>query len=252
MSNPLAIVLHALGQATAPGTGPTVDTLPVAGAPREVARLKLEVQSVAVGTTNLALFVETSDDQSIWRLVGSATIVPAQANSTSDLLVEGLRRYVRARWTLAGSSPAVTWGLSGNAEVVYCLPADITRYAVPERSIAEIDAASRIDACIAASSEADGYFGGAYDLPLLAWDDATRQVVARVAANTLFAKRGVDPNGADAGVLLGYDRSISWLKRIEDGHLKPPGIIDSTPDTFEAGAVVASTKSRGWKGGGAF
>jgi phage gp36-like protein len=234
MANTLA--LHVSGVESASGTGASTDI----GALRTVARLLLDV-TVLVGSCKVE--IQDSLTGVDWKTAKSFETI--SAIGAREMLVVGLRRYVRAKWTLTGDGAAATFALSGTARDTYCTPADLGRV-VKSSAIEETSLDARWLACIVGSDEADGYFASGYTLPLLAWDDATRLHVARIAVAELFSQRGVDPQGPDANVLLERDRAIKWLGRIAAGQLQPPGIVDSTTESFEGGSVVVSATPRGW------
>ncbi len=248
MANPVAVSLHALGATTASGTGATVDLLEDSegeGAARKALKLTLDVRA-ATGTNRvLKVEVETSPDQAAWTVLHTVNALHQAA--VLELVIGGAQRYIRAKHTVAGSTPSFTWSLLGHAHVVYCEPADIVSDAVPEAALSGLGIDERWKACLAVSDEADGYVGGAYTLPLLAWGGDLRSKCAEMAAARLFRKRGCDPMGPDKIVFDTEATARTWLNRLANGNLSPPGIVDSTEDVFEGGSVVVSSGSpRGW------
>jgi hypothetical protein len=93
---------------------------------------------------------------------------------------------------------------------------------------------------------AEGYVSSAYEMPITAWGEDLRSATARIAGATLFRVRGADPQGPDAIVFDGESKAIKWLDRIANGRLKPPAIVDSTPDDTEGGSYLYSNTTRGW------
>lgn len=241
MSNPLALPLHVLGlPSTANGTGDAIDI----GALRTACELTLSAYAV---TGTLTAYIETSPDNtpsSHWHQVTQVDV--AEANSSQKLTLGQLQRYLRVRWTVSGGSPSVAWSLDGDAHVIYFEPSDIAKYAIPPEALAGIEDATLIADCITISSEADGYLNGSFELPLAAWGQSLRKHCAALAAAMLFRRRGCDPQGPDKLVFDSEATSISWFKMIANGRMKPPEIIDSTPEAFEGGSVVVSNPSRGW------
>lgn len=244
MASPLRIDLVPSGSVIAGGVGVAVDI----GASRRAAVLSLDVVGLTPADTPtdvpmLTVVIETAQGPSgPWAPAGQVTFTEP---GRSGLTVGELSRYVRASWSLLELDFAA-FGVGGVAHQIYAEAEDITRFSVPERSIAEIPLGDRVDACIAATDEADGYIGGAYILPLVAWGDDLRAKVADLAAALLFKRRGSDAQGVDVVVFDARDKAIEWLNRLANGRLKPPGMIDSTPETFEGGSVVASRPKRGW------
>lgn len=91
---------------TATGTGSPVFT-----GEADTARLTLSVTAASGTTPSATVAVQTSVDASTWATVGSFT---AATGVTSERKVfSGLDRYVRASWTITGTTPSLTFALSG-------------------------------------------------------------------------------------------------------------------------------------------
>jgi len=241
MANSLAATLQALGAVAASGSGSSVDI----GTLRRAARVSVDVLALSGTNPSLAVKVETSADEVNWRTVYAfASITTA---SRVSALIGDLSRYVRVAYTLGGTGgPSVTWSSSIEAHVLYCEPSHVTKYALPEHSIAAKTIEERLEACLAASDEADGFIASAYEMPLVAWTTDVTMHCAYLAGAVLFGARGADLNGPDALVFHNRDMALKWFDRLANGRVKPPGIVDSTPETFEGGAVVESSPRRGW------
>jgi len=101
------VVLMAEQQITASGTGPAHET------DRGVARLTLDVvASDGDGTETLDVDVETSEDESSWRTVGSFSTATAGASSQRQTFA-GLDRFVRVSYTLGGTVNSWTFSVAG-------------------------------------------------------------------------------------------------------------------------------------------
>jgi hypothetical protein len=238
MANPLPITLLPSEARSGTGSGSPVDI----GEIRSAARLVAMVSTLEDEGT-VALSVQTSPDGTTWSSAGDFEFFQATGHTIE--FFGPLKRFVRVRWEIAGDDPA-TFEVSGNAHVVYCDPADISRFSLPERALDGITNSERVGACIAATDISDGYVGGAYKLPLVAWGDDLRAQTAKLAGAQLLRFRGVDPEGPDAVVFQGEEKATEWLNRLANGRLSPPGIIDQTPAVFEGGSVVVSRPRRGW------
>jgi hypothetical protein len=218
--------------------------------PRWAAKLQLDLLEVAAGST-LVLELETADDAaaSVWRSLWTSEEYSAPLDERLELYVGGLQRYVRAKWTLAGSgTPSARFGLVGEAHTVYCTPRQLTSDAVPESAIAHCDEAARIRVCILGSTEGEGYLASAYSTPILAWSPDLEEKTALISVAKLFNARGRVPENPDAGVFTAANEARDkWFDRIANGKLKPPGIVDTTPEVFEGGSVVMSSPARGWR-----
>lgn len=237
MANPLPITLLEDTVLSAPGGGSAVDV----GALRQIARLHIDLVALTAGE-ELTLVVETSPTGTAhWAPVAQVFLDSPGVRETS---VGPLQRFVRVRWDISGG--LATLEVTGVAHVTYCLPRDIHRFSVPADALEPIPHEDRLDACVAATDEADGYVGGAYKLPLRAWGEDLRKAVARIAGADLLSNRGVDPESQDAVVFQREEKAHEWLNRLANGRLAPPGMVDQTPETFEGGSVVVSRPKRGW------
>jgi hypothetical protein len=101
------VTVVASGQRTANGSSPAIEL-----GDATAARLTLDVTAgLADADETLDVTVETSEDGATWRDVANfaqATDVGAVRASFS-----GLDRYIRASWTVAGTTPDVTFGVAG-------------------------------------------------------------------------------------------------------------------------------------------
>jgi phage gp36-like protein len=237
MANPTPLDLLSTQELTSSGSGEAVDI----GTLRTAARL---VATVSAITGSVVLSLKTSADGSTnWRTVDERALAGVGAY---DWSLAGLSRFVRLDWTLSSGS-TTTVGVSGQAHVIYCDPVDFTRYGLPDGALEGVEESTKADCCFASTDEADGYIGGAYCLPLAAWDEALRLHCSKIAVWRLMTRRGFDPEqGPDKIIKVDFDNAIAWLKRLQDGKLKPPGIVDSTPERFEGGASVVSRRRRQW------
>lgn len=243
MTDPLDITLHASASEGSSGSGAAVD---LGSDLRCCAKLKLIVSAMVGTTPSLLVAIETSADGSTgWTQVGAfATVTVA---GFQEVTFAETQRFVRASWTLAGTGgPACTFSVAGRGHVLYARPSDLSRIAIPAAALQNVTPAEQADAMLAVTDEAAGYIGGSYQLPLTAWDDDLRMHVARMGAYAVISARGYDPTGRDDTLVKGRDDAIAWLRRIMDGQLEPPGMIDSTPDEFEGGAYVVTQVRRGW------
>lgn len=240
MANPLAIVLHASAAETVSGQSAPIDI----GSLRSALRLNLELTELSGAGASILATIETSVSAGT---IGWSAIGTISASTSPDLTLAGAKRYVRARWAIGGATPSVTFALSGAAHVLYAQPADIDRFCLPSKALASLDQATIADALLSATDEADGYFAAGYTLPLKAWGDDVRRMVAKMAALTAMTNRGFQPGGSDDLIVKGYDDAVAWCRRVgQHAGIEPPGIIDSTQNVvYEGGASVSSDPPRG-------
>ena len=243
MSNALAITPHELGAETASGTGDTVDL--GADELRTAAKLKLHVLAVSgTATPTLTGSVYTSPDgTSGWRI--AATFAAATAAGKQNLHVGDLDRYVRVVWTISGTDPSFTFEVAGEGHVIYAEMDDLSALGIPAAALSNVSNSERYRALITASGVADIDLNRVFTLPLLAWGESLRRICAAIAAFDLRRVKGFKPEGTDQLIKYSYEDSKLTLRMLED-MTKPPDIVDSTPDTFDAGVVIYSDASRGW------
>lgn len=231
MANALIGELLPFGALTATTNGEALEI-----STRSTARIAIET---AERTGAVTLDIETSPDGSTWRRV-----LTTQLNTGSLVrLVNGLSSMIRAVVTVA-SGATVSLSISAEAHDLYCHPVDVRRFGLPSRALEDASDETLIDVCLAATEVADGFVGAAFKLPLTAWGEDLRINCAKVATRYLLDIRGWDPEGADAPIALGYDNAMSWLNKLAQGKLAPPGIKDSTPLVVDSGAVVMSRPRR--------
>jgi phage gp36-like protein len=244
MSQPLSIELAASAARVASGSGDGQDLGLVAEtSPRSAARLDVAVTAFA-DLERLRLVVEHSAlEAGPWLELDALDVTQT---GDYELSVADSKRWLRASWELVGvgDNPSVTFSVAGTAHQVYLGPKDLGR-AIRVAALNDITTPSaRADACITVSDEADGYLGGRYVLPLTKWGSDLSQMLARMGIRYALDACGWAPEGPDNAVLKAFDHAMAWLKRLQDGKLEPPGIVDSTPDVFEGGAVVVSRPRR--------
>lgn len=248
MANPLAITLRPTGEVTASGQGAAVDI----GTLRTAARVRLVVAAITAGA-ELQVIIETSPDALTW---SQRRVLYATAAGTQKAAVGPCERYVRATWTLTGGgAPAATFELAGEAHVLYADLEDLDNRGIRPEALEDAELGPRIDALLQATADADGALATRYKLPLLAWGEDLRARVVSRATYYLVKRRGFDPEGQDAVIILdgghvlenGAPTAVErWFRDVARGQIHPAGIIDSTPAKREFGARVRSRSRRGW------
>jgi hypothetical protein len=74
-----------------------------------------QVTAISGAGASLQVIIETSYDGGVtdpWRTAATLT---AQTTANTVRASAAIDRFVRARWTLAGTTPSVTFGVSGEA-----------------------------------------------------------------------------------------------------------------------------------------
>lgn len=243
MPNPKDIILRASAASTTGGTGAVLD---VEG--RTYTEVMLDVTAIASGTT-LEVTIESSPTQSSWLQVGFFRKVTTQG--ARNLVVPDGHRYLRAVWTLSGSSPSATFVVTATAHQLYASPKDLALSGVSKSVLDGMTVLEQATACLVASSEAEGYLANATTLPITSLDAATRTHIARMAVfETQRAKGNIGKE--NTGVFeIGRSDALKWLGGISSGKVRPPGLVDATPDVAETGTgsgdlFVISVPRRGW------
>jgi phage gp36-like protein len=241
MPNALAVTLAESAARTTSANGSAIDI----GAVRNCARFRLSVSALSGTAPTVTVSLSTSDDGSTgWRNI--ATMPIAKAATVLKTQLAGLSRYVRASWVLGGTDPSVTFAITAVAHTAYAQPSELG-IAIVKDALAEVSEPDKVDACIVASDEADGYLSGGYTLPITAWGDDLRLHSAKMATYHVLNGRGRQPDGPDDLIDMGYAHALKWLKGVAERSIRPSGIVDSTPDVHEAGSVgVVSDAVRGW------
>lgn len=240
MSQALAVELAASAARTASGNGSDVDIGALRRALKLTARVTTYTPVDLDPTPSVLLTVQTRATSSLpWRTSDTLSVT---ATGAYELACGELDQLVRVTWTLTNMT-TVTFEVLGEAHVVYCDPSDVT---VPAGALDDVSASDKALAAIRISDVADGYLNSAFELPLTAWDEGLRLRSAELLTAKLFRDRGCDPSGSDKVVFDAEAAALKWFDRLADGRIKPPGIVDQTPDSFEGGSYVVSQESRGW------
>lgn len=139
----------------------------------------------------------------------------------------------------------------------YCVRGDLAQY-MPPAFLALFEDATLDQACLDASSEADSYLRGRYQLPLLAWGFDVRKYTAWIAIYLLAQQVGFAPQaGSDKLIVERYYMAVGWPDRAGTGWF--PGIQrqsihpDVTPSVPTPGdpvhdlPQVRTNQTRGWE-----
>lgn len=233
MANPLTADLLALATFTAATVGTAVDI-----SARTYARVLVHTSKVSDGPH--AVTIETSDDNENWDKLHEQ---PIEAPGIEEL-VFSVARYVRASVAVAAGD--LVCRVTIEAHQLFCEPRDLVSHGLRKEAFEELSDDDVLKACLASTDEAIGYLNSAFTLPIISWGTDLRMHCAKMAARYALDPRGWDPGGADGPIETSHDKAIKWLDRIANGKLKPPDIVDSTPETFEGGSYVVSKPRRGW------
>jgi len=249
MAEPLALVLMAPAAVTADGAATAVE---IEGLQR-VALLTVSVtaytQSAAGSSVKVYIERRANTDEA-WR--SDVVSTDEDGVTTVDYLVftgvgqqaigVELGPLTRLRYDLTNMT-TVTLGAAGEMHTVYARPSDLGSVLIA-KAIREVTLTERVKACINATADADGRLALAHTLPLTAWGPDLTEKTAQLAVAKAMTIRGADITGPDSLVYQERDKALSWLNLVAAGRIQPTGLVDSTPEVYQAGAVVVSRPSR--------
>jgi phage gp36-like protein len=211
------------------------------------ADLSVVVTAISSGAS-LAIDVETSADQVVWRPLEQG-FLPSSAIGVIKGVFPGADRYLRVRWTITGTgTPSVTFAVTGTAVLVYATPDDLGRFGIPN---AVLDVASREvqDRFLRLATDViSGIIQNHYGLPLASWGDDLRNDTCSIAAWMILSKTiGVNPESdGDKAIRDNHNDARKNARAVADGDAEYFGAIDSTPDEDDGGAQIYSDAPRGW------
>ena len=242
MSDSLAVELKALGASTASGQGAAIDI----GTLRTALILTVDVTVVTGTSPTLTVNVQTSGSASgPWRTLETLDeVLNENSVGVVRLLVGDCLQFVRIDWVISGTTPSFTFGLSGVAHVTYANRLDMVSYGMSENVLNSISEDQKLLALVAASAEMSTNLSVSFTLPLTSWGEDIVKHTAILAVYTAVV--GNYREGLDETLIDAKDDTMTFMKRIGDGRLRPKTIIDSTPEVEEDSAYISSSASRGW------
>lgn len=112
--------------------------------------------------------------------------------------------------------------MPGPADAPYCATSDLAQY-LPAAVLNGFTTDEKDQACIDATTEADSYMRGRYQMPLLDWDASVKRYTAWIACYLLIQLRGFAPQaGSDKLIVERYYQAVGWPDRQGTGWF--PGI----------------------------
>jgi hypothetical protein len=228
MADPLSVTLHALGAEASAGSGDAVDI----GELRSALTLELVV-SVTPGQVLVVL--ETSPDGlGGWREVEKFSAAKSATRESRSF--DRCDRFMRVSW-----NAAATFGVVGEAHVLYATREDVLGAELPLKGVQECKMSAWAQCLIAASGDSEDAVATSNPMPLTKWPASLRSKTARIAAWNLIRARGIDANStADMTVKDAHDDAQKWLLRVSRGELKPPGL--SPLDNLGIRTVIGGTE----------
>lgn len=240
------VTVAASAERSTSGVGPAVDL----GAHVDTLRLTLDVTAWAGTSPSLGVVVETSAEGEAWRAVRA--FAPVAGAAAERLVFQPVRRYVRARWTIAGTGVTFTFSVTGEGLKPYATLEQFKRWhgtgafgGVPDEDLEA--------ALAAASAEADGELANRFTRPIVGWgEDLSKKVCAIGMWLVLSERVGFNPEaGSDVAVKTNADEARRWLVRVGSNAVQPIGLVDSAVEEETAQqeaqeAYVVTEPRRGW------
>ena len=259
MSNPLALTLLTSTStgtsAAATGVDTSLDADGNAGVfPRRAAKLELQVTAASGATPTLDVVVDTSPNNGEpW--VEIAAFAQKTAPGFEDIKLAGAKRYLRVSWTIGGTTPSFAFAVAGESHTVFATPDDLILPAASLKDVTGVDAL-KAKHILTAHGKVMSYVAGAFDDPITAWGGDLIDAEATIASKHLLDEVGWRPTDkfgdqliARYVFLLGnkvdHPNSTGWLDDVAAGRIRPVGLVDQTPETYEGAGYVVSDARRG-------
>lgn len=229
---------------TTSGTGAPVD---IGVSRNRVVPVDVKITAVSGTAPTLVVQLETSVDTIVWSALGDPTASLSSAGTTR-ILPPKSSRYLRAVWTIAGTSPSFTFTLLDYAIDSYCGADKFQSIGLPADALRDIPTDVLAEALRAASALADTYLDSYYDLPLLSWTADLDRAVASIAAYDVMSFRGFNPAAGDNNNFRDrYLDAIKWLQWVsQHGATGIVGSVESE-DPPEGGSAAIASMPRRWR-----
>ena len=131
----------------------------------------------------------------------------------------------------------------------YATITQLTNFALPSEAVQNISNAQLQNELDAASTLADSYLRGRYALPLLSFDIDLSLNVCYVAAYSIMAARGFNPEaGADSIYFTRWEKAIKWLEGVQRQAIHPNITPSPTGNPTLTFPQVRTECERGWGG----
>lgn len=205
--------------------------------------LDLAVSAASGTNPTLDVALETSKDNTTWRTLDAFARVTTAGPVARAFA--GADRYVRARWTLGGTDPSFTFGLTGQALLLYATPEDVARLGIAAEALAAIPKPTLAEHLIANVDDIDDKLCKRFALPLTRWPSSLRKHLAAITAWTVLSNRGVNPNTGDSDIRLRHDKAWKDVVDLAENRAgSTDGYVDSTPTVIDDGVYVWGRRRR--------
>lgn len=233
------ITLLASAARAASGTGASVDLGIKTGL-----LLTLAVSAVSGTSPTLQVKIETSADGSTWRLLDTFAVTTAVGPVVRAFA--GADRYVRAAWTIGGTAPSFTFGLAGQALLLYATPTDVSTYGVAAEALASISHEKLARHLIAWTGWVDDQIGAKrFKLPLVKWSVSLTMLLSEIVAWTALSNRGVTPQTGDKDIEARHNKARASVIDIAESRAgSSDEYVDSTPEVHDPGPYTFSRARR--------
>lgn len=191
-------------------------------------------------------FEASADGVTSWQTF--ATFTKVTSASTEKTAAIAPDRFVRVAWTITGTTPSFTFGVTGTRGITFANLDHLEGLGIPAAALATVSTSKKAEQLAATTELASGILAGRYDLPIVAWGIDLSMAVAKIAAYELLSVRGFNPDGEDTNVRKRCEDAMRWLADVASGKISPVGLVDSTPDEQDTGGIeVCTLAARGWR-----
>ncbi len=129
----------------------------------------------------------------------------------------------------------------------YCTVQQLLSFALPSEAVQNLSNTQLQAECDAASTLADSYLRGRYNLPLVSFDIELSMQVAYIAAYNIMASRGYNPEtGADSIYQTRWIAATEWFKGVQRQAIHPNITPSPTGDPTLTFPQVNTAPERGW------
>lgn len=144
--------------------------------------------------------------------------------------------------------------------MAYAAQTDLTNVGLPSQAIGSMTS-QQLNAILQNASDfADTFFAarwGRNNVPLMTWDTAVTEAVAKIAAYRAMVVRGFRAgSNADANLRTGYEDAVDWLNKVQRQQAHPlvtlangatapqqPNLVSSSVVSITSGQTAPN---RGW------
>lgn len=240
MADEIPVTIKAPGAVTADGSSSPVDI----GQTRSMLVLQI---TPTEGDGEVHVDLETSPDGTTgWGVLRGWDLKISEGRRAFEAFVDQSLQFVRLSWTLGAGTTTMSFGVAGEAHVLYATRVDMYGTHIPKFALDELEADAVPQALLSASSDGEDAVNGRFPLPLVSWPYSFRQRLGAIAVMRALAHRGFEPEGPDALIVQRHDEALKWLANVTKGVITPKGFqgaVLARPGSPLPGSLTSGTSS---------